>query len=117
MKKPPQSSPNLVPERVDLERQLAYLEIGPADHVRLQQIAPILTACSAEFVEVFYRHLFKFKETAQFLQDPALVERLKQAQRLHLESMLQADWSEAYVERRHRVGDVHAQVGINPRIF
>jgi signal transduction histidine kinase len=123
MNKPPNPGrlsppyPNRVDDTVDLDWQLAYLEIGPSDHLRLQRIAPILSACGAEFVEVFYRHLFEFKETAQFLQDPALVERLKQAQQSHLESMLQADWGQAYVERRRRVGDVHAQVGINPRMF
>jgi signal transduction histidine kinase len=117
MNKPPHPSPNLVEKKDELDRQLAYLEIGPADRMRLQQIAPILSACSAEFVEVFYRHLFEFQETAQFLQNPVLVDRLKQAQQLHLESMLQADWNQAYVEHRHRVGDVHAQVGISPRMF
>lgn len=117
MNKPAHPSPNFVEKTVDFDRQLAYLEIEPTDHLRLQKIAPILSACGAEFVEVFYRHLFKFKETARFLQDPALVERLKQAQRSHLESMLQADWSQAYVERRRRVGDIHAEVGINPRMF
>ena len=83
----------------------------------MQAIAPTLTACSTEFVETFYRHLFRFNETARFLQDPALVERLKLAQQSHLESMLEAVWNEDYVDRRQRVGDVHAQVGINPRMF
>jgi signal transduction histidine kinase len=31
--------------------------------------------------------------------------------------MLDADWNEAYVERRYRVGDVHAHVGISPQVF
>src|SRR4029078_10857073 len=51
------------------------------------------------------------------LRDPNLVKRLKLAQQLHLESMLEAEWDEAYIARRHHVGDVHAQVGINPQIF
>ena len=34
----------------------------------------------AEFVELFYRHLFSFDRTAHFLRDPELVERLKKAQ-------------------------------------
>jgi signal transduction histidine kinase len=109
--------PQTADEAVDFRRQLAYLEIDESDRQHLQAIAPLLTACSTEFVEMFYRHLFRFDETALFLQDPELVERLKQTQQSHLESMLQADWNEAYVDRRRRVGDVHAQIGINPRIF
>ena len=104
-------------DRVDFRRQLAYLQMDETDRQRLKAVAPVLSACSSEFVETFYRHLFRFEETAKFLQDPPLVERLKQAQRDHLESMLEAQWDENYVDRRRRVGDVHAQVGINPRMF
>ena len=110
-------SAGLVPEEPDLTHQLAFLEIDETDRTRLRELAPRLAPYGSEFVETFYRHLFAFEETARFLQDPALVTRLKQAQQSHLESMLEADWNENYVERRHRVGDVHAQVGINPRIF
>jgi len=46
-----------------------------------------------------------------------LVDRLKQLQRAHLESMLEARWDEAYVERRRRVGQTHADVGIDPAVF
>ncbi|HTQ40338.1 MAG TPA: protoglobin domain-containing protein [Pirellulales bacterium] len=111
------SSPAPVDETVDVARQLAYLEMDETDWERLQAMAPALTAGNAEFVEAFYRHLFRFEESARFLQDPALVERLKVAQQSHLESMLQAVWNEEYVERRRRVGDAHAQVGIHPRMF
>jgi signal transduction histidine kinase len=104
-------------EPIDFQRQLAYLEIDESDRKRLRAVAPILNASSAEFVEKFYKHLFLFEETARFLDDPALVAQLKQAQRSHLESMLEADWNEAYINRRRRVGDVHAEVGINPRMF
>lgn len=104
-------------ESVDIHRQLAYLEITDADRRHLQSIAPTLTAESKEFVETFYQHLFRFEETARFLQDPALVERLKESQQAHLDSMLRADWDDAYIARRQRVGDVHSQVGINPRMF
>jgi signal transduction histidine kinase len=100
-----------------LERRLQYLEIDEADRARLRAIAPLLAEAGSLFVETFYRHLFRFGETARFLQDSRLVARLKQAQQEHLESMLAAEWNEAYVSRRNRVGDAHAQVGINPTIF
>ena len=58
-----------------------------------------------------------FPQTARFLQDPATVERLKQQQQAHLQSMLEDDVDEAYVARRRRVGDVHAHLGVNPQMF
>ncbi len=104
-------------EITDLARRLGFLQINEADRQRLRELAPQLKSYAADFVETFYRHLFAFEETAHFLQDPALVARLKESQQSHLESMLEADWNEGYVERRYRVGDVHAQVGISPQIF
>jgi signal transduction histidine kinase len=113
-------SPSAAPQAGEtrgLPQRLAFLEIDEADQKRLRELAPRLGAHGLAFVETFYRHLFRFEETARFLQDPALVVRLKEMQRLHLESMLAAEWNEAYVERRYRVGDAHAQVGISPEIF
>jgi signal transduction histidine kinase len=104
-------------EITDLARRLAFLEIDDADRERLRALAPILKARAATFVETFYRHLFAFQQTARFLDDPELVERLKQAQQAHLETMLAADWDQQYVDRRYRVGDAHATVGISPQIF
>ena len=110
-------SPEPTFENAELSRRLEYLEISEVDRQRLRKLAPALTPRADDFVESFYRHLFSFAETAQFLRDPELVERLKQAQKAHLETMLEANWDEAYMARRFRVGDVHAQVGINPQVF
>src|ERR1051325_10387644 len=101
----------------DLEQHLAFLELTEDDKQRLHTLRPLLFRWGSAFVEEFYRHLFAFEETAVFLRDPALVARLKQAQQAHLESMLDAQWDEAYVARRRRGGDAHAQVGINPQMF
>ncbi|MBI3837531.1 MAG: hypothetical protein HY288_06320 [Planctomycetia bacterium] len=104
-------------EIVDLSRLLAFLEIDETDRQRLRELAPLMKSSAVAFVESFYRHLFSFEETAKFLKDPALVTRLKESQLSHLESMLEAEWNDAYTARRYRAGDVHAQVGISPQIF
>ena len=109
-------SATAVPQ-VTLEQRLAYLQMTDDDRAALRAIAPQLTASSDAFVEAFYRHLFSFPQTARFLQDPATVERLKQQQQAHLQSMLEDDVDEAYVARRRRVGDVHAHLGVNPQMF
>jgi signal transduction histidine kinase len=101
----------------ELARRLSFLAIKSDDQARLRELRGPLESSADAFVEAFYRHLFAFDETARFLQDPNLVARLKLAQQDHLASMLEADWSDDYVARRLRVGDVHAQVGINPEIF
>ena len=109
------NDPNAEP--VELERRLAYLQLEDTDRERLAAIAPALKADAQEFVETFYEHLFSFPETARFLQQPAVVERLKLLQEDHLASMLDANWDEPFAARRRRVGDVHAQMGVTPQIF
>ena len=69
------------------------------------------------FVEDFYRHLFAHQETARFLQDPRRVERLQKMQRDHFESLLEAEWGEEYIVRRQRVGQTHADVGLDADLF
>jgi len=100
-----------------LTERLAYLGLSAADQSRLRELAPKFEEFSTDLVEAFYRHLFSFSESARFLSDPHLVERLKQSQLEHFVSLLQADWTPEYVDRRRRIGQTHAGVGIDPELF
>jgi signal transduction histidine kinase len=104
-------------DRNDLDRRLAFLQLGTDDAERLRSLRGLCGPYMAEFVQSFYRHLLSFDETARFLRDPELVQRLKKAQQAHLESMLDAEWNDDYVVRHRRVGDAHAVVGIEPAYF
>jgi len=104
-------------EIVDIEQRLAFLELRPEDRDQLHELNALIQRRRTAFVEAFYEHLFRFEATSKFLKDPELVERLKAAQLEHLDTMLLADWSEAYLERCFRVGEAHARVGISPQIF
>ncbi|MEO1994901.1 MAG: protoglobin domain-containing protein, partial [Planctomycetaceae bacterium] len=87
----------------DIKQRLDFLELNEADVERLRGCKDALQKYSSHFVETFYRHLLAFEDTAQFLRDPVIVDRLKELQQAHLESMLDANWDEAYVERRTQV--------------
>ncbi|MCH7685190.1 MAG: hypothetical protein IH899_00665 [Planctomycetes bacterium] len=87
------------------------------DAARLRSLTQDFTASAEEFVDAFYDHLLRFEETRRLLADPELVKRLKETQREHLETLLEARWDEAFVDRRHRVGQAHADVGLEPQWF
>ncbi|MCH7686364.1 MAG: hypothetical protein IH899_06745 [Planctomycetes bacterium] len=110
-------APEAPPAEVDLKKRLAFLDMTEADAQRLRAWSPTLADTAADFVETFYRHLLSFDETARFLQDASMVERLKQLQQEHLQSMLDAKWDDEYVERRRQVGRVHADRGVEPQYF
>lgn len=101
----------------DLAKALEFLNLTGEDAVRLRQLSNAFLKHSDEFVEGFYRHLFRFEEAARLLQDEQLVARLKQAQLTHFEEMLTAEWDENFAEKRHRVGQAHADLGVEPRLF
>jgi rsbT co-antagonist protein RsbR len=103
--------------QLELERRLAFLQLTFEDRARLHRLTQTLRESTGDFVKAFYQHLSAFQDTARFLQQPELVERLKVAQQSHLESMLAADWDDAYVARRRHIGGVHAQTGILPEHF
>ena len=102
---------------MELARRLAFLCLSEADAENLRALTPIFRRHADAFVEDFYRHLFAFQETSNFFGDPSVVARLKIAQKQHIESMLEAQWGEAYVEQRRKVGLRHAEVGIEPALF
>jgi len=114
---PPAASPDAEPEHVALPQRLAYLNLSGEDAERVRELLPRFEKYQDEFVEHFYAHLFAFPVTARFLRDPQVVTRLKVQQKQHLASMLAAQWSESYVAQRARVGDAHAEIGVNPELF
>jgi signal transduction histidine kinase len=69
------------------------------------------------FIEDFYAHLAAFPATAQFLQDPTLIRRLKTTQKQYFDSLLDATFTPGYVEERRRIGRAHADVGLAPQWF
>lgn len=100
-----------------LAERLAYLGLSSGDQARLREFRPQFDEFSVELVESFYRHLFAFPTSARFLCEPEVVARLKQIQREHFASLLEADWNAAYVDRRRRVGQTHSAMGIEPALF
>jgi signal transduction histidine kinase len=65
----------------------------------------------------FYQHLRSFPETARFLQDPALVERLKRAQRAHFLRLCTGPYDDDYFESRLQVGFAHARIHLDPQWY
>lgn len=97
--------------------RLEFLEMGPADAEGLRGMLDDFRHWADDFVEAFYRHLMSFEQTARFLHSPETVRSLKQIQRDHLLSMLEAKWDDEYFARRRKVGLTHAEIGLEPQYF
>ena len=100
-----------------LENYLAFLKLTESDSARLHELRPLFRSSANLFADTFYAHLLSFEETARFLQDPQVVKQLKELQKLHWQSLLDANWDEEFIERRKSVGRAHAERGVEPLFF
>lgn len=100
----------------EAQRQLRkdFLGISDDDLTGLRRLQDCFGRIAGEFAETFYRNLLASSETAPFLTDPELVERLKLAQMQYFRELLSGDSGQEYFERRLRVGEVHQRLGVKP---
>ena len=112
----PHPSEEILPSEV-LARRCAFLDISDADVERVRGLLDLFDSFLDGFIEQFSTHLLANPVTASFLTDAALVARLKQVQKRYFESLLQARLDADYVVDRRRIGQVHADVGLEPPWF
>lgn len=96
----------------ELTTRLAFLSFSREDEANLQDISSLLQSDLDQIIDEFYRHLHQFEELREILSDPALLTRLKQAQRDYLLSFGSVASTVAYAERRLRIGLVHERIGL-----
>jgi signal transduction histidine kinase len=100
-----------------LARRRAFLEISDADVERVRGLAGLFDSFLDGYVEQFNAHLVAHPVTASFLTDPTLVPCLKQAQKRYFESLFRARLDADYVVDRQRIGQIQADVGLEPPWF
>lgn len=104
-------------DAAECARRMQFIGFGKADQERLAAVAPFIESIADGMVDAFYEHLFSFEQTAAFIQDPALVRRLKAAQRRHFIELCTGPYDEAYFESRLRVGVAHARIRLAPHLY
>jgi signal transduction histidine kinase len=80
----------------------------------LAALRPALEKHAEALVADFYRHLLSFPATRNLLRDPDVTKRLLSIQREYLLSLAGPELDDAYIERRSRIGQVHARLGVEP---
>ena len=109
--------PEEIPPSEVLAQRRAFLEISDADVERVRGLAGLFDSFLDGYVEQLFAHLAAHPVTASFLTDATLVPCLKEAQKRYFESLLGARLDADYVVYRQRIGQVHADVGLEPPWF
>jgi signal transduction histidine kinase len=101
----------------DSSEQLEYFDYTEADRQALAELRPLLEKHAAGLVSSFYRHLLSFDPTRRMLADPQVKDRLLVQQRAYLLSLSGPVIDDDYVRSRRRIGEVHEQIGLEPRWY
>jgi rsbT co-antagonist protein RsbR len=96
----------------EIQRRLAYFEITDEDLSRLAGARAFAERHIDEVVERFYELIFAHAETADFMEDPERMWRLKRLQRNYFLALFDGRIDTAYVADRLRVGSTHERVGL-----
>jgi signal transduction histidine kinase len=104
-------------DAAEREHRMQFLGFGDEDRERLLGVAAFIESVADGMVHVFYDHMLAFPQTAEFLQDPELVKRLKAAQRKHFVQLCTGPYDAAYFESRLRVGLAHARIHLPPHLY
>jgi signal transduction histidine kinase len=101
----------------DLSQRLAFLGIRETDLRALEALRPLFEVRGDAIVAAFYRHLLAFEPTRALLRDPEVKRRILVKQRQYLLSLAGPQIDEAYIEHRHKIGEAHERIGLEPRWY
>ncbi len=100
-----------------LRQRLSFFRIGPPDLARLVAMRPLIERHTPAIVQAFYEHLHSQPETAEFLRDPMMLERLKVKQAAYFLELFGGRVDLTYIANRLRVGTTHERLGVPPRWY
>lgn len=98
-----------------LDEMQAYVALTDDELVQLHSFWPALEPHAADIVDHFYERLMSFEGTRRVLKSEAQVQRLRKSLHRWFEDTICSPRDAAYFERRKRVGQVHVDVGLEPR--
>jgi rsbT co-antagonist protein RsbR len=115
------TGPSLMQEMGLTEREIAqrkaFLLFGEEDEEHLRGLHELAGKYANAVIEDFYNHLLAFDESRGFFHDPAVLARVKAAQKQYFLRLTQGDYNSAYVEDRLRVGTAHEQINLPLKLY
>jgi rsbT co-antagonist protein RsbR len=68
-------------------------------------------------IEEFYEHLLAFEESRTFFKDPAILQRVKGAQKKYFLELTQGTYDQSYVESRLKIGLTHERIKLPVKLY
>ncbi len=87
-------------------------EFTEKDEQRIEKLKPYMEKYLNEFINDFYRFVFKLPEAKKFLKDDETINRHKKKIKEWYQELFSGKYNEKYFEKLHRTGEVHDKLGI-----
>jgi len=101
----------------EIARRKAFLLFRDEDVEHLRGLHESAEKYADAVIEDFYDHLLAFEESRAFFSDPAVLARVKSAQKQYFLRLTQGDYDTAYVEDRLRVGTAHERINLPLNLY
>lgn len=105
----------ITPSEIRTRKQL--LSFTAADISQLLECRLYINAHIDEIVEEFYTFQRRHDEISLLIGDAETLKRLHASMRGYVIDLFQGEYQEEYVNKRLRIGKVHKQIGVSPKLY
>ena len=95
-----------------VDKLMQLYEVTENDLSLIQNYGKTISAKGEQFVKLFYEWLENQSEYKQYFSDPNTMERVQGLQGIYWTEFFKAKIDQAYVDKRIKVGDTHARIGL-----
>jgi len=100
-----------------LEQRLDLLGMDRTALGALRELGPLLKREIGPAMQRFYERIRAHPETRAFFRDESHIGRARSAQESHWRTLAEADYGQAYAAGVRRIGETHARIGLEPRLY
>jgi diguanylate cyclase (GGDEF)-like protein len=101
----------------EIERRKDMFDITDDLVETLAACKPMMVENLDTVTEAFYTRQIEFSEIALTIGDADTLQRLKQSMRRYITELFEGYYDSEYVNKRLRVGKVHKQIGVTPKLY
>jgi rsbT co-antagonist protein RsbR len=105
--------------RINLEELTLLFSTTEEDFRRVHEFGELVSPKIDNYIELFYKYLGKSlgPDFDIHFPDEDTLARAQSASRRAWLEFFEADWSDEYIVSRERIGEVHAQLQVEPRHY
>lgn len=100
-----------------MQHQMAMVQLTIDDLAILRVMRPALQQNLESIVDKFYKNLAKEPSLGEIIEKHSSVSRLSTTLRKHISEMFDGVIDELYLQKRYKIAEVHARIGLAPKWY